>query len=80
MLLDAVGDGKFADELLKMINASIKASTVPECFKTSVVVLILKIGKASAPEEFRPINNLQVIERKIESVIKNTTFKLTRGE
>jgi hypothetical protein len=71
MIEDALVDEKFAEELLNLINESIASSMMPKCLKTSVVTPIPKVAKASKPEDFRPINNLPVIEKIIEYVVKS---------
>ncbi|CRK86787.1 CLUMA_CG000618, isoform A [Clunio marinus] len=58
VLIDAISNDSFATKLLNIVNESVTSGVVPRCLKTSTVTPIPKITNASAPEDFRPINNL----------------------
>lgn len=69
VLQDALNNDEFAKELLKLVNDSICNSILPNELKTSTVTPINKINNPQNPEDLRPINNLPVIEKIIESVV-----------
>jgi hypothetical protein len=69
VLNDAIEDSKFAQQLLAMVNSSIRESTMPDELKTSVVTPIPKIPSPKTPEDFRPVNNMPVIEKIIECAV-----------
>lgn len=66
---DAIKCENFIDELLSIVNESISGSTMPLELKISTVTPINKIANPQQPEDLRPINNLPVIEKIIESAI-----------
>lgn len=66
---DALSSEKFRNELLYLINTSIESSSMPDVFKISSVTPIPKVSSPQCPDDFRPINNLPVIEKIIESVV-----------
>ena len=69
VLYDALENEECAEELLEIINESISSSIMPEQFKISTVTPIPKVTSPINPEDYRPVNNLPVIEKIIETVI-----------
>ena len=57
--------------LLQIINCSIVTESVPESWKTAVVIPLHKKGELTAAENFRPITNVPVISKIIEKVVCN---------
>jgi len=68
-IIDLSQNSHFMNELLEIINKSIEEGHVPEYLKISTVTPIPKINNPVKPEDFRPINNLEVIEKILESVV-----------
>ena len=58
------------ENMLSIINNSLKNGIFPECWKVSCVKPIEKIAKTNKCEEFRPINTLKTCEKIIEKVVK----------
>lgn len=57
--------------MLKIINESLNNGIFPENWKQTMVTPIEKIPKTNKCEEFRPINNLKLCEKILETVVKN---------
>lgn len=71
VICDAVKNEKFCKSLLLLINECISRNIIPNELKISLVTPLPKINEAVKCEDFRPINNLPVIEKIIETVILN---------
>lgn len=69
VLNDAVNDVGFAEQLLMVVNLSIRQSIMPDELKTSTVTPIPKVTSPKTPDDLRPVNNLPVIEKIIECVV-----------
>jgi len=68
-IIDLSQNSHFMNELLEIINKSIEEGNVPKYLKISTVTPIPKITNPVKPEDFRPINNLEVIEKVLEAVV-----------
>ena len=54
-----------------LINCMMRQGAFPECMKTSRIITILKPGKPTdLLDSFRPVNNLNPVEKIIEEAIK----------
>lgn len=69
VLNDAINDVSFSNHLLAIINGSIEQSIMPDELKTSIVTPIPKTSLPRTPNDYRPINNMPVLEKLIESVV-----------
>jgi hypothetical protein len=69
VLNDIIENDVIANKLRRIVNKSITESTMPDIFKESAVTPIPKVASPITPNDYRPINNLPVIEKIIESVI-----------
>lgn len=69
VLNDAICEENFAEQIVKMINKSFNECIIPEELKTSLITPIPKIDFPKTPKDYRPINNLPVIEKVIECVV-----------
>ena len=57
--------------LLQVINRSIVTESVPDSWKTAVVIPLHKKGELTAANNFRPITNVPVISKIVEKVVCN---------
>ena len=55
--------------LLQIVNRSIVSETVPDSWKTAVVIPLHKKGDMNTAENFRPITNVPVISKIVEKVV-----------
>lgn len=69
VLSDAMENPSFATQLLSIVNDSIRQSCMPLELRLSTVTPIPKIPSPKGPDDVRPINNLPVIEKIIESIV-----------
>lgn len=71
-LIEAIKNDEFLNLFLIHINRAITSSCgLNEYLKTCCITPIPKINNARFPEEFRPINNLPVIEKIMETIVLN---------
>ena len=68
-IFDMISYEPLADKLLLATNDLIIKSEMPESLKVSIVSPIPKVDNPKTPEEYRPVNNLPVLEKFIESII-----------
>ena len=68
-ILDLISCETSAEILLKAINEIIIKSEMPQSLKISVVSPIPKVDNPQLPEDYRPINNLPVLEKLVESIV-----------
>ena len=68
-IFDMISYEPLADKLLVATNDLIIKSEMPESLKVSIVSPIPKVDNPKTPEEYRPVNNLPVLEKFIESII-----------
>jgi hypothetical protein len=66
--------GLFAEEYVKIINASLTLGTFPENWKTSLIVPVPKVNNTNKGENFRPINMLPMYEKVLEIVVKKQIY------
>jgi hypothetical protein len=69
VLSDAMNVPSFANQLLAIVNDSILQSVMPSELRSSTVTPIPKVPSPKCPDDLRPINNLPVIEKLIETVV-----------
>lgn len=69
VLHDALSDEKFSIELLNVVNDSLINSSIPSELKISTVTPINKVNNPTNVDELRPINNLPVVEKIIETAV-----------
>jgi len=58
--------------LSHIFNLGITTSTIPECFKISVITPIHKKGDKSNIENYRPISQISNIAKTLEKIIKKS--------
>ena len=68
-MYDLMTDESLAQLLLNAINDCIVNAQIPEALKISLISPIPKVENPKNPEDFRPINNLPVMEKLLEKII-----------
>lgn len=68
-IFDLISCEHSADILLRAINESIFKCEIPQVLKMSVISPIPKVDNPQLPEDYRPINNLPVLEKLMESIV-----------
>lgn len=63
------------EEFLEIINESLREGCCPNSWKTSTIIPIPKINKATKASQYRPINMLPLYEKVLELVVKNQIEK-----
>lgn len=58
------------NQLLRIVNDSLRYGVFPEAWKKTVVIPIPKIPKSTKPEDHRPINILPLYEKVLETIVK----------
>lgn len=70
-LNDLISDDTLAKKLLVAINDSFENCIIPTKLKCSLVTPIPKVSNAMNPIEYRPVNNLPVYDKVIETLMLN---------
>lgn len=65
------GGKKLTQELFKMIQKILEQHTIPECWKTSTMILMLKKGEPTNPNNYRGINLLDTGLKITTKIIAN---------
>jgi Reverse transcriptase (RNA-dependent DNA polymerase) len=68
-IADLSQNEKLSNILLKAVNDTLISSTIPKSMKVSIVSPVPKIENPEKPEDFRPINNLSVLEKLLENIV-----------
>ena len=62
-----------------VINQSLERRCFPKSWKESLIIPIPKVNRAANEEDFRPINMLHVLEKVLETVVKEQLVKFLNG-
>jgi hypothetical protein len=68
-ILDLISNDQLADTFLRSINKLIIENEMPQSLKISIISPIPKVDNPKVPEDYRPINNLPVLEKLIETIV-----------
>jgi hypothetical protein len=68
-IVDMISYEPLADNFLRAINDLIINSEMPQSLKVSVISPIPKVDNPQNPEDYRPINNICVIDKLVESIV-----------
>ena len=63
---------EFSYILAELFSKCLKESSFPDCWKVSLVVLVLKnVGERSAAENYHPVSLLSVVGKVFEKLVSN---------
>ena len=66
-------DPEFSYILVELINMCLREFCFPDCWKSSLVVLVFKnIGERSTPEDYCPVSLLFVFSKVLEKLVSNS--------
>ena len=66
-------DPEFSYILVELINMYLREFCFPDCWKSSLVVLVFKnIGERSTPEDYCPVSLLFVFSKVLEKLVSNS--------
>ena len=71
VILDALQNSIFRENLLEIFNKSITTCVIPKYFKISTVIPIPKVQSSIKCEDKRAINTLPVLNSILEKIVKN---------
>lgn len=62
------------DDIIDLFNQSLSNGIFPEVFKCTIVSPIPKVKNTSKAEEMRPINTPEIIDKLLQTVVKNQPY------
>lgn len=65
----------FGCEITRLFNESLKQGLVPDSFKSTLVSPIPKIKDTCKAEQMRPINQAEVLDKMLQTIVKNQLQK-----
>ena len=66
---------EIGDRVTEIVNDSLRNKAMPDVLKQAVIYPTLKVENSNRCEDFRPVNNLPIMEKLIESVIYELLMK-----
>lgn len=75
-----LNEEKYARLILNCINKSIKECVIPSQLKCSIISPIAKVNNPMKIEEYRPVNNLPVFDKILETIVLDQVQSYLKNE